>query len=217
MDACGQRDARNHPHSVGRNQIRRSEGFVSAIEASTAGNVEEGTLRRTHQNALCGRRCDRSGPAVRADFSDQHALTRDLGVPVRTYLRLDTSTATLGLAAMTWAPALQKVVPKKLWGSDRSTTPCPATHESVSEAKARPRPVNSRESRPRQKTSSRNFDRRTPSTKRHSAMFTWSARRGNLERSSSTSFEAVSETTRQPSVPCFEPNWPPSIESGLPV
>ena len=61
----------------------------------------------------------RTGPAVRADFSDQHALTRDLGVPVRTYLRLDTSTATLGLAAMTWAPALQKVVPKKLWGSDR--------------------------------------------------------------------------------------------------
>ena len=41
----------------------------------------------------------RTGPAVRADFSDQHALTRDLGVPVRTYLRLDTSTATLGLAA----------------------------------------------------------------------------------------------------------------------
>src|SRR3546814_12348243 len=61
----------------------------------------------------------RTGPAVRADFSDQHALTRDLGVPVRTYLRLDTSTATLGLAAMTWAPALQKVVPKTLWGSDR--------------------------------------------------------------------------------------------------
>ncbi|TSD50137.1 hypothetical protein FFI94_000615 [Rhodococcus sp. KBS0724] len=61
----------------------------------------------------------RKGPAVRADFSDQHALTRDLGVPVRTYLRLDTSAATLGLAAMTWAPPLQKVVPKKMWGSDR--------------------------------------------------------------------------------------------------
>ncbi|MGC0366815.1 hypothetical protein ABH922_004799 [Rhodococcus sp. 27YEA15] len=61
----------------------------------------------------------RTGPAVRADFSDQHALTRDLGVAVRTYLRLDTSSATMGLAAMTWAPFLQKVVPGRMWGSDR--------------------------------------------------------------------------------------------------
>ncbi|MFE4500645.1 hypothetical protein ACFRFQ_12335 [Rhodococcus sp. NPDC056743] len=64
----------------------------------------------------------RKGPAVRADFSDQHALTRDLGVSVRTYLRLDTSAATLGLAAMTWVPPLQKMVPKKMWGSDRWIT-----------------------------------------------------------------------------------------------
>lgn len=40
----------------------------------------------------------------RADFSDQHALTRDLGVPVRTYLGLDSRLVTASLAALTWVP-----------------------------------------------------------------------------------------------------------------
>lgn len=40
----------------------------------------------------------------RADFSDQHTLTRDLGVPVRTYLGLDSRVATAALAALTWIP-----------------------------------------------------------------------------------------------------------------
>jgi hypothetical protein len=40
----------------------------------------------------------------RTDFSDQHSLTRDLGVPVRTYFGLDSRLATGALAALTWAP-----------------------------------------------------------------------------------------------------------------
>jgi hypothetical protein len=40
----------------------------------------------------------------RADFSDQHVLTRDLGVPVRTYFGLDSRAATATLATLTWVP-----------------------------------------------------------------------------------------------------------------
>jgi saccharopine dehydrogenase-like NADP-dependent oxidoreductase len=40
----------------------------------------------------------------RADFSDQHTLTRDLGVPVRTYFGLDSRFATTVLATLTWIP-----------------------------------------------------------------------------------------------------------------
>lgn len=40
----------------------------------------------------------------RADFSDQHVLTRDLGVGVRTYFGLDSRAATTLLAALTWVP-----------------------------------------------------------------------------------------------------------------
>lgn len=40
----------------------------------------------------------------RTDFSDQHALTRDLGVPVRTYLGMDSRLVTASLAALTWVP-----------------------------------------------------------------------------------------------------------------
>lgn len=41
---------------------------------------------------------------VRTDFSDQHTLTRDLGVPVRTWFGLDSRVATVALAALTWVP-----------------------------------------------------------------------------------------------------------------
>ncbi|MGY0498935.1 NAD-dependent epimerase/dehydratase family protein [Nocardia sp. FBN12] len=59
-------------------------------------------------------------PALRADFADQHRLTREFGVPVRTYLRLDSRLATLGLAALTWAPPLQSLSPAHMpGGSDR--------------------------------------------------------------------------------------------------
>lgn len=40
----------------------------------------------------------------RVDFADQHALTRDLGVQVRTYFGLDSRLATAALAALTWLP-----------------------------------------------------------------------------------------------------------------
>ncbi|MGS2811000.1 NAD-dependent epimerase/dehydratase family protein [Nocardia sp. MW-W600-9] len=58
-------------------------------------------------------------PALRADFVDQHRLTREFAVPVRTYLRLDSRLATAGLAALTWAPALRALVPHRMPGGDR--------------------------------------------------------------------------------------------------
>ncbi|MFF2083713.1 NAD-dependent epimerase/dehydratase family protein [Nocardia sp. NPDC058176] len=58
-------------------------------------------------------------PAVRADFADQHRLTEELAVPVRSYLRLDSRLATAGLAALTWLPALRAVAPRHLPGTDR--------------------------------------------------------------------------------------------------
>ncbi|ONM46300.1 NAD-dependent epimerase/dehydratase family protein [Nocardia donostiensis] len=58
-------------------------------------------------------------PALRADFADQHRLTREYAVPVRTYLRLDSRLATTGLAALTWAPALRALAPQRMPGSDR--------------------------------------------------------------------------------------------------
>ncbi|NKS33286.1 sugar nucleotide-binding protein [Rhodococcus hoagii] len=61
----------------------------------------------------------RAFPAVRADFADQHVLTAGLGVPVRTYLRMDSRIATLGLATLTWVPALRSSAPTRMWGSDR--------------------------------------------------------------------------------------------------
>ena len=54
------------------------------------------------------RRFDLPGPGTRrlyrADFSDQHVLTRDLGVAVRSYFGLDSRAATATLAALTWVP-----------------------------------------------------------------------------------------------------------------
>ncbi|NEW37917.1 hypothetical protein GV794_12085 [Nocardia cyriacigeorgica] len=58
-------------------------------------------------------------PALRADFADQHRLTHEYAVPVRAYLRLDSRLATTGLAALTWAPALRALAPRRMPGSDR--------------------------------------------------------------------------------------------------
>lgn len=56
----------------------------------------------------------------RADFSDQHTLTRDLGVPVRTYFGLDSRLATTALATLTWVPgASQAPQGLHLPGTDR--------------------------------------------------------------------------------------------------
>ncbi|WP_024805694.1 hypothetical protein [Nocardia sp. BMG51109] len=56
----------------------------------------------------------------RLDFSDQHTLRRELGVPVRTYFGLDSRAATAALAALTWLPGASKA-PRGLHlpGSDR--------------------------------------------------------------------------------------------------
>jgi NAD(P)-dependent dehydrogenase (short-subunit alcohol dehydrogenase family) len=56
--------------------------------------------------SLPGHGCRR---AYRADFSDQHALSRDLGVPVRTYFGLDSRLATATLAFLTWLPGGSRV------------------------------------------------------------------------------------------------------------
>ncbi|CAM2858296.1 NAD dependent epimerase/dehydratase family [Prescottella defluvii] len=61
----------------------------------------------------------RAFPSFRTDFADQHVLTESLGAPVRTYLRLDSRVATLGLAALTWTPVLRGLAPARMWGSDR--------------------------------------------------------------------------------------------------
>lgn len=45
----------------------------------------------------------------RADFSDQHTLTRELGRPVRTSFGTDTRFATVALAALTWVPPLGRL------------------------------------------------------------------------------------------------------------
>lgn len=46
---------------------------------------------------------------LRTDFSDQHTLTRDLDVRVRTYFALDSRIATAGLSLATWIPGAAKM------------------------------------------------------------------------------------------------------------
>ncbi|QVQ52724.1 saccharopine dehydrogenase [Spiractinospora alimapuensis] len=59
---------------------------------------------------------------VRTDFSDQHALTRDLGLPVRTYFGLDSRVATAALRVLTRIPGASRLrIPDGVHppGSDR--------------------------------------------------------------------------------------------------
>ncbi|SNT45951.1 NAD-dependent epimerase/dehydratase family protein [Rhodococcoides kyotonense] len=58
-------------------------------------------------------------PSYRADFADQHRLTDELGVPVRTYLRLDSRLMTMGLATLTHVPWLARLSPSSMPGGDR--------------------------------------------------------------------------------------------------
>jgi saccharopine dehydrogenase-like NADP-dependent oxidoreductase len=44
----------------------------------------------------------------RADFADQHALSRDLAVPVRTYFGVGSRVATTLLAGLTWIPGASR-------------------------------------------------------------------------------------------------------------
>jgi saccharopine dehydrogenase-like NADP-dependent oxidoreductase len=46
---------------------------------------------------------------ARADFSDQHVLTNDFGVPVRTYFGLDSRAATTALALLTRLPGTRRL------------------------------------------------------------------------------------------------------------
>lgn len=69
----------------------------------------------------------RPASAVRADFADQHRLTATLGSDVRTYIRMDTGSATLGLRALTWMPALARLVPSRMPGGQRWVTMARAT------------------------------------------------------------------------------------------
>lgn len=68
-------------------------------DPSTGGLVRNYTMPRPFD--LPGHRRRR---LYRVDFSDQHVLTRDLGVPVRTYFGLDSPLATAALATLTWLP-----------------------------------------------------------------------------------------------------------------
>jgi saccharopine dehydrogenase-like NADP-dependent oxidoreductase len=55
----------------------------------------------------------------RADFSDQHVLTRDLGAAVRFFLGFTSRTATNGLAAISWIPGASRLpTGQHLPGSD---------------------------------------------------------------------------------------------------
>lgn len=57
---------------------------------------------------------------LRADFSDQHTLTRDLGVAVRTYFGLDSRLATAALGLLTRVPGSAALTRRlHLPGSDR--------------------------------------------------------------------------------------------------
>lgn len=70
----------------------------------------------------------------RADFSDQHTLTRDLGAPVRTWFGLDSRAATAALVALTRVPAaLRPRIPAGLHlpGSDAWTLLARSAHGSV--------------------------------------------------------------------------------------
>ena len=68
-------------------------------DPGTGEAVRNFTRPRRFELPVLGRR-----RLYRADFSDQHTLTRDLGVPVRTYFGLDSRLATTALAALTWIP-----------------------------------------------------------------------------------------------------------------
>jgi hypothetical protein len=84
-------------------------------ETGTGAPVRNFTQPRRFDLPRYGRR-----RLYRADFSDQHVLTRDLGVPVRTWFGLDSRLATAALALLTWIPGASRA-PRgvHLPGSDR--------------------------------------------------------------------------------------------------
>jgi len=77
-------------------------------DPGTGGQVRNYTQPRRFNLPGQGRR-----RLYRADFCDQHVLTRDLGVPVRTYFGVDSRLATAALAALTWIPGASRA-PRRL-------------------------------------------------------------------------------------------------------
>jgi len=76
---------------------------------------------------------------LRADFSDQHTLTRDLGVPVRTHFGLDSRLATSSLAVLTHIPGSAGLTRRlHLPGSDRWLALARGADGSVRWATGRP-------------------------------------------------------------------------------
>jgi saccharopine dehydrogenase-like NADP-dependent oxidoreductase len=74
----------------------------------------------------------------RADFSDQHTLTRDFGTAVRTYFGLDSRLATTALAALTWVPGAAKLpMGFHLPGTDRWLALAVGSHATVRWASGR--------------------------------------------------------------------------------
>jgi hypothetical protein len=73
-------------------------------DPATGSLVRNFTSPRTFRLPGFGRR-----RLYRADFSDQHTLTRDLGVPVRTYFGLDTRLATAALPVLTRIPGAGRI------------------------------------------------------------------------------------------------------------
>jgi hypothetical protein len=75
------------------------------MDAATGVGVRNYTRPRTFELPTGSRR-----RLYRADYSDQHVLSRDLQVPVRTYFGLDSRAATAALALLTWVPAASRVL-----------------------------------------------------------------------------------------------------------
>lgn len=73
-------------------------------DPATGAPVRNYTQGRTFALPGLGRR-----RLYRTDFSDQHTLTRDLGVPVRTYFGLDSRLGTGALAVLTWVPGARRL------------------------------------------------------------------------------------------------------------
>jgi hypothetical protein len=84
-------------------------------DPASGGQVRNYTRPRSFDLPGHGRR-----RLYRADFSDQHVLSRDLDVPVRTYFGLDSRLATAALATLTRIPGAPRA-PRGLHlpGSDR--------------------------------------------------------------------------------------------------
>lgn len=89
----------------------------SAADPGTGRPVRNLTEPRTFTLPGYGRR-----RLHRADFSDQHTLTRDLGAPVRSHLGLDSRLATLWLTALTRIPSASRFplhrLPATVFGDD---------------------------------------------------------------------------------------------------